>query len=337
VDGVFSAGRWSSAETADYLGLKPRYVDGTLVGGCSFLAHVRHAMGAIAAGLCDVALVTHGESGASRVGMPGTRWTPDSINGQFELPYGVMGPPTQYSLVATRHMHEFGTTSAEMAEVAVATRKWAALNPKAFLRDPITIDDVLASRMISYPFHLLDCCLVTDGGGAVVVVSAERARDLPKPPVYILGAGEAVGHALVSQMSDFTVWDAAVQSGQEAFSMAGVRHADIDVAEFYDAFTIVPILALEALGFCPRGEGGRFVAGQRTAPGGEFPMNTNGGGLSYTHTGMYGMFIMIEAVRQLRGECDARQVRDAKVALCHGLGGIWSAAATLILSTERMS
>ncbi len=337
VDGVFSAGRWSSAETADYLGLKPRYVDGTLVGGCSFLAHVRHAMGAIAAGLCDVALVTHGESGASRVGMPGTRWTPDSINGQFELPYGVMGPPTQYSLVATRHMHEFGTTSAEMAEVAVATRKWAALNPKAFLRDPITIDDVLASRMISYPFHLLDCCLVTDGGGAVVVVSAERARDLPKPPVYILGAGEAVGHALVSQMSDFTVWDAAVQSGQEAFAMAGVRHADIDVAEFYDAFTIVPILALEALGFCPRGEGGRFVAGQRTAPGGEFPMNTNGGGLSYTHTGMYGMFIMIEAVRQLRGECDARQVRDAKVALCHGLGGIWSAAATLILSTERTS
>jgi acetyl-CoA acetyltransferase len=334
VDGVFSAGRWSSAETADYLGLKPRYVDGTLVGGCSFLAHVRHAMAAIDAGMCEIALITHGESGASRVGMPGTRWTPDSLPGQYELPYGVMGPPTQYALVATRHMHEYGTTSEQLAEVAVATRKWAALNPKAMLRDPLTIDDVLSSRMISYPFHLLDCCLVTDGGGAVVVTSTERARDLPKRPVYVLGAGEAVSHVLVSQMPNFARWDAAERAGREAFAMAGVRHADIDVAEFYDAFTIVPILGLEALGFCGRGEGGAFVAGQRTAPGGDFPLNTNGGGLSYTHTGMYGIFIIIEAVRQLRGECGPRQVAGARIALCHGLGGIWSAAATLILGIE---
>ena len=334
VDAVFSAGRWSSAETADYLGIKPRYCDGTLIGGCSFLAHVRHAMAAIAAGICDVALITHGESGASRVGMPGTRWTPDSLNGQFELPYGVMGPPTQYSLVATRHMHEYGTTSEQLAEVAVATRTWAALNPKAAMRDPLTIADVLASRMISYPFHLLDCCLVTDGGGAVVVTAADRARDLRRKPVYVLGAGEAVSHALVSQMTDFACWDAAERSGAAAFAMAGMRHEDIDVAEFYDAFTLVPMLGLEALGFCKKGESGAFVSAQRTAPGGAFPMNTNGGGLSYTHTGMYGIFIIVEAVRQLRGECGPRQVQGAQVALCHGLGGIWSAAATLILGTD---
>jgi acetyl-CoA acetyltransferase len=335
VDALFSAGRWSSAETADYLGIKPRYVDGTLVGGCSFIGHVHHAMAAIAGGLCDVALVTHGESGASHVGMPGGRWLPDSVNGQFEYPYGVMGPPTQYSLVATRHMHEYGTTGAQLAEVAVATRKWAALNPKAAMREPITVEDVLASRMISYPFHLLDCCLVTDAGGAVVVTSAERARDLRQRPVYVLGSGEGVGHLLISQMTDFTRWDAAERSGAQAFAMAGVRHDDIDVAEIYDAFTLVPILGLEALGFCGRGEGGPFVAGQRTAPGGAFPMNTNGGGLSYTHTGMYGIFILVEAVRQLRGECGARQVPGAAIALCHGLGGIWSAAATMILGTER--
>jgi acetyl-CoA acetyltransferase len=335
VDAVFSAGRWSSAETSEYLGLKPRYVDGTLVGGCSFIAHVQHAMAAIAAGMCSVALITHGESGASRVGMPASRWAPDSVNGQFELPYGVMGPPTQYALIATRHMHQYGTTSEQLAEVAVATRKWAALNPKAAMRDPLTIDDVLASRMIAHPFHLLDCCLVTDGGGAVVVTGTERARDLRKRPVYVLGTGEAVGHMMTSQMTDFARWDAAEVSGRQAFAMAGIRHGDIDVAELYDAFTLVPILALEALGFCGAGEGGRFVAGQRTAPGGDFPMNTNGGGLSYTHTGMYGIFTIIEAVRQLRGECGARQVRDATVALCHGVGGIFAAAATMILGTER--
>lgn len=335
VDALFSAGRWSSAETADYLGIKPRYVDGTFVGGCSFLAHVHHAMAAIVAGLCDVALITHGESGASRIGMSAGKWLPDSVNGQFEYPYGVMGPPTQYALVATRHMHEYGTTSGQLAEVAVATRKWAALNPKAAMRDPLTIEDVLTSRMIAYPFHLLDCCLVTDAGGAVVVTSADRARDLRSQPVYVLGSGESVGNMLISQMADFTRWDAAERSGQQAFVMAGVRHDEIDVAEVYDAFTLVPIMALEALGFCERGEGGRFVSDQRTAPGGAFPMNTNGGGLSYTHTGLYGIFILIEAVRQLRGECGPRQVPDATIALCHGLGGIWSAAATLILGSER--
>jgi acetyl-CoA acetyltransferase len=202
------------------------------------------------------------------------------------------------------------------------------------MRDPLTIADVLASRMISWPLHLLDCCLVTDAGGAIVVTSAERARSLPKRPVYVLGTGEASTHVMVSQMPDFARWDAARMAGERAFAMAGVAHGDIDVAMFYDAFTIVPIMGLEALGFCRPGEGGPFVADQRTAPGGDFPMNTNGGGLSYTHTGMYGIFMLIEVVRQLRGECGARQVADCRVTLCHGLGGMFSAAATLIAGTE---
>jgi acetyl-CoA acetyltransferase len=334
VEAVFSAGLWMAAETAEYMGIRPRYVDGTQIGGCSFIAHVQHAMAAIEAGIVEVALITHGESGASRIGMPGTRFGPDSTRLQYEAPFGIAGPPTGYALAAARHMHEFGTTSEQLAEVAVATRKWAQLNPRAMMRDPLTVADVLASRMISWPLHLLDCCLVTDAGGAVVVTSAERARNLAKKPVYVLGTGEASTHVMVSQMPDFARWEAARIAGEQAFRMAGVTHADIDLAMFYDAFTIVPIMGLEATGFCKPGEGGAFVAGQRTAPGGDFPMNTNGGGLSYQHTGMYGIFTIIEAVRQLRGECGPRQVADCRLAICHGLGGMFSAAATLIASTE---
>jgi len=334
VDAVFTSGRNMAADLPEYLGIRPRFVGGTQVGGCSFILHVEHALAAINAGLCEVALITHGESGYSRIAMPAPRWGDDSTNNQFELPYGTAGPATGYGFLATRHMHEYGTTSEQLAEVAVATRKWAALNPKALMRDPITIDDVLASRLIAWPFHLLDCCLVTDAGGAVIITSAERARDLPKKPVYVLGTGECVTHQMVSQMPSYSRWDAGVTSGQRAFAMSGVAHKDIDVAEFYDAFTIVPMLALEALGFCKPGESGAFVSNQRTAPGGEFPMNTNGGGLSYTHTGMYGIFTLIEAVRQLRGECGPRQVKDATVAICHGTGGVWCAAATMIASNQ---
>ncbi len=334
IDAVFTSGRNMASDLPEYLGIRPRFVDGTQVGGCSFILHIEHALAAINAGLCEVALITHGESGYSRIAMPAPRWGDDSTNNQFELPYGIAGPATGYGFLATRHMHAYGTTSEQLAEVAVATRQWAALNPKALMRDPITIADVLASRLIAWPFHLLDCCLVTDAGGAVIVTSAERARDLRKKPVYVLGTGECTTHQMVSQMPAFDKWDAGIIAGQRAFAMSGVTHADIDVAEFYDAFTIVPMLALEALGFCKPGESGAFVSGQRTAPGGDFPMNTNGGGLSYTHTGMYGIFTLIEAARQLRGECGARQVADATVAICHGTGGIWSAAATMIAATE---
>jgi acetyl-CoA acetyltransferase len=333
VDAVFTSGRNMANDVPEYLGIRPRFVGGTQVGGCSFILHVEHALAAIHAGLCEVALITHGESGYSRIAMPTPRWGDDSVNNQFELPYGTAGPPTGYGFLATRHMHEFGTTKEQMAEVAVATRKWASQNPRAFLREPITIDDVLESRPIAWPFNLLDCCLVTDGGGAVVVTAAERARDLARKPVYVLGTGECTTHQMVSQMPSYDRWEAAEVAGRRAFAMAGVRHAEIDVAQLYDAFTIVPILALEAVGFCKRGEGGPFVSGQRTAPGGDFPMNTNGGGLSYTHTGMYGIFTIIEAVRQLRGESGPRQVEDARTAICHGTGGTWSSAATAILST----
>ena len=332
IDAVFSAGRVFSTETAEYLGIRPRYLDGTSVGGCSFIQHCQHAMAAINAGLCEVALITHGESGRSRLGMPSMKSEKDSLIWQFEVPYGIVFPFTGYAFIATRHMHEFGTTQEQLAEVAVATRAWARLNPKANQRGELSIADVMKSPIIAWPFHVLDCCLVTDGGGAAIVTSAERAKNLKKKPAYILGTGEGTGHCWINQMPDFTAATGAQISGPQAFAMAGVTPKDIDVAMLYDAFTIVPILALEDLGFCKKGEGGAFVSGQRTAPGGDFPMNTNGGGLSYTHTGMYGMFTIIEAVRQVRGECGERQVKDAEVALCHGPGGIFSAAATMILA-----
>jgi len=336
VDAILSTGRQTANDVPEYLGIRPRYLDNTQMGGCSFIAHLQHALGLINAGVAEVVLITHGESGYSAVGTGGGRgFAPDTPAGQFEMPFGVGGPPTRYSLAATRHMHEYGTTKEQLAEVAVATRKWASLNPRAAQRDPITVADVLASKMISWPFNLLDCCVVTDGGGALVVTSAERAQHCKKKPVYVLGTGEASCHSIIVQMPRFHVWDAAVMSGERAWAMSGVKHSEIDLAMFYDAFTIVPILALEALGFCKLGEGGAFVAKQRTAPGGDFPMNTNGGGLSYTHTGMYGMFLLVEAVRQLRGECGERQVKGAKTAVCHGTGGILSAAATAILSTEK--
>jgi len=232
-----------------------------------------------------------------------------------------------------RHMHEYGTTHEQLAEIAVATRKWAQLNPKAMMRDPLTIDDVLSSRWIAYPFHIYDCCLVTDAGGAAVVVSPGRARSCRKKPVWLLGCGESHTHQSILNMPDLTQTPARY-SGKQAFEMAGVRHEDIDVVEVYDSFTYTVLVTLEELGFCAKGEGGAFVSGQRTAPGGDFPLNTNGGGLSYTHPGMYGIFLIIEAVRQLRGECGPRQVPDARLALVNGTGGTLSATGTLILAAD---
>src|SRR5581483_2674616 len=308
------------------------YTDGTNVGGSSFVIHVGHAAAAIAAGLCEVALITHGQSGKSRVGMPpggfGT-----VMASQFEAPFGLPQPAGSYALACTRHMALYGTTHEQLAEIAVATRAWATLTPKAMFREPITVDDVLSSRWISYPFHLLDCCLVTDAGGAVVLTSAERARDCRATPILVLGFGEAHDHAMISQMPDLTHGPARL-SGPRAFAMAGVRHADVDVAEIYDSFTYTVLLSLEDLGFCAKGEGGAFVSGQRTAPGGEFPLNTSGGGLSYTHPGMFGVFTVIEGVRQLRhdyADQGWRQVPDARIGLVHGTGGVLSATGTVIL------
>lgn len=332
VDGLFTAGA-TSAQLGEYLGIAPRYSDGTNVGGCSFILHVEHASLAIAAGIIEVALITHGESGRSRVGMGGGGIAPDSPQGQFEAPYGTYGPTTLFSLPATRHMHQYGTTREQMAAVAVSNRKWAAMHPLAMMKEPITIADVLNSRPICWPYSLFMCCLVTDAGGAIVLTGADRAKALRKPPVYILGTGEATEHNIVSMMADMTTSRAAKISGRAAFEMAGVSHSDIDVAELYDAFAFTPMLALEDLGFVKPGESGAFVEGQRTAPGGDFPMNTNGGGLSYTHSGMYGIFTLIELTRQLRGEAGGRQVSGAEVGIAHGPGGMFAAASTLIAGT----
>ncbi len=339
VDAVFTCGigGMASIQLSEYLGIIPRYTDSTMTGGSSFVIHVEHAAAAIAAGLCNVALITHGETGFSARNRRGPRpsYTFDATlpSSQFEAPYGVAGPPSVYAMAAMRHMHQYGTTSEQLAEIAVATRKWAQLNPRAMMRDPLTIEDVLSSRWIAYPFHIYDCCLVTDAGGAVVVVGADRARGFKKKPVWVLGSGEASTHQSLLGMPDLTQTPARY-SGKAAFEMAGVTHKDIDVVEVYDSFTYTALVTLEELGFCAKGEGGAFVSNQRTAPGGDFPLNTNGGGLSYTHPGMYGMFILIEAVRQLRGECGERQVADAKLALVNGTGGLLSATGTLILGRD---
>ena len=290
---------------------------------------------AIATGLCEVALICHGSTNISdRGGKAGPVAGNANVFGpaQFEEPYGV-STVGSYALAAARHMHEYGTTSEQLAEIAVATRHWASMNPLARMRDRITIEDVMNSRMIASPLHLLDCCLVTDAGGAVVLTSMERAKDLKKRPVSVLGTGEAHTHRMISQMPDLTETAAKI-SGKLAFERAGVTHSDIDVAQIYDSFTITVLLTLESLGFCKKGEGGAFVEGQRTAPGGDFPMNTQGGALSYTHPGMFGIFTVIEAVRQLRGECGPRQVDNAQVAIANGTGGVLSSTGTIILGRE---
>lgn len=336
VEALFCAGNWAWSPNlmlAEYLGIQPKYTDTTNIGGSSFEAHIGHALAGIEAGLFDVALITYGSTQRSDRargrGHPSYRLTE-----QYEGPFGLPTPVGAYALAAMRHMFEYGTTSEQLAEVAVATRKWATLNEKAMMRDPITIEDVLNSRMIASPLHLLDCCLVTDGGGAVVVASASRAAHTRKAPIWILGHGESHTHNTISNMPDLATHRAAIASGQAAFTMAGLTPAEMDVVEIYDSFTITVLLTLEALGFCGRGEGGAFVSGQRTAPGGPFPLNTNGGGLSYCHPGMYGIFLLIEATRQLRGECGARQIEGARLALAHGTGGVLSSAATVILGKE---
>ncbi len=329
VDGLFAQTPYlwhPSISLGEHLGVSPRFTGSTNMGGASFVGFVQHAALAIEAGLCEVALIAYGSNQRSG----GGRLVTGSEQLSFEAPYGTIYPATSYALMAQRHMAQYGTTSEQLAEVAVAARRWAQLNPKAMERGPLGIDDVLASRMITSPLHKLDCCLVTDGGGAVVMTSTARARSLRKPAVPVLGAATAHVHRQVLQMPDLTV-TAATQSGERAFAMAGLKPADIDVVQIYDAFTINVILALEDLGFCSKGEGGPFVAGQRIAPGGALPVNTSGGGLSYCHPGMLGIFLLIEAVRQLRREAGERQVGAVQTALVHGIGGVHSAHCTTIL------
>jgi acetyl-CoA acetyltransferase len=333
VDGIFTAGQHSPALLGEALGITPRYVDGTSVGGCSFIIMVEHAVAALHHGLCDVAVISHGESGRSGVGV--TRARDTALSGQYEIPYGFGAAPTWFSLITTRHMHEYGTTLEQWAQVAVSTRAWACLNPKAMHRKPLTVADVLGSRPVVWPFNLLNICLVTDAGGAVVLTRPDRARDCAKKPVWVRGTGEATEHVSLTQMKSLTFSEATRLSGQRAFAMAGVTPRDFDHVMLYDAFTSGPPLMLESLGLAKPGEGVHFFEEGRSTPGGSLPINTNGGGLSYTHSGMYGIFPIIEAVRQQRGEAGARQVPHVKLSLVNGMGGMLSAAGTLVLSHER--
>ncbi len=339
VDGLFAAGMGMGVmgvvTLAEYLNLKPRYLDGTNIGGSSFVAHVNHAAAAIHSGLCEVALILYGSTAASQAMAIGTagRGGQDA-HASFVSPYGLTTVGS-YALVAQRHMHEYGTRPEQLAEIAVTMRKHASRNPRAKMRTEITIDDVLESRVISEPLHLLDCCIISDGGGAIVVTSAERARDLAKPVVLLQGCGESVCHQEIGAPDLLTI--AARQSSEQAFRMSGLTHDDVDLATIYDSFTITLLVTLENLGFCKPGEGGAFVEDGRIGLGGALPVNPDGGGLSSNHPGMRGIFLVIEATRQLRGECADRQVEAARVALVHGTGGTLGVAhsgATLLLARD---
>jgi len=332
IDGIATVSVPGPVQVAHSLGIVPRWMDGTGVGGTSFLLHVRHAAAAIMAGYASTVLITHGESGRSRVGATRFPAAPSSPAGQFEAPYGVVGAPTAFTIPALRYMKEYGLTHEQLAYVAVAQRRWAAKNPRAMYRDPITVDDVLASRMVAYPFHLLECCLVTDGGGALIVTSADRAADFPGA-VHVLGTGESMETPMISQMADFTQSRAFRLAGQAAFAEARITVADVRHLMIYDAFAHLPVYGLEALGFVRKGEAGAFIADGNTEPGGVLPLNTNGGGLSYTHTGMYGMFAIVEAVRQVRGEA-AAQVESPDISVVLGNGGMFATSGVLVLGRQ---
>ena len=332
VDGLICAttqSRTSGLALSEYLGISPAFIDTTILGGSSFMFHVAHAQAALQLGLCKVAVITYGSTQRT----VGRRHASVREYNPYETPFRPFLPATAYALAASRHMHQYGTTREQLAAVAVAAREWALLNPAAWEKKPLTIDEVLSAGMVSYPLTVRDCCLITDGGGAVIMTTAERARSLKQPPVYVLGCGQAITHANISSMPDLTV-TGALQSGRAAYEMARLAPGDIDVVELYDAFTINTILFLEDLGFCPKGEGGRFVCDGRIAPGGGLPVNTNGGGLSYCHPGMYGLFLLIEAARQLRRECGPRQIADCETAIAHGNGGVLSSQSTVILGTD---
>ena len=333
IDGVATAGE-SPIAIAHYLGIEPRWVDGSSVGGCSFMLHVRHAAAAIEAGYADTILITHGESGRSGVGRGGGGGGRASLPAQFEGPYGGMGPTTMFTIGVLRYMKQYGMTHEQLAMVAVVQREWAGMNPRASFREPITVEDVMNSRMIAYPFHLFECCLVTDGGGALIMTKAERAKDFPNKPVYILGSGESVESPMVSQMKDLTSSQAFRIAGGEALRSAGISHDDVDHLMVYDAFAHLPIWGLEDLGFCERGEAAGFIEDGNTRPGGKLPLNTNGGGLSYMHSGMYGMYALQESVRQMRGTAPA-QVPDAEISVCLGVGGMFAASGCIVMTNQQ--
>src|SRR4029450_12213042 len=337
VDAIFTnyMGEEGSVQLGEYLGVHPRFAESSDMGGASFEFFIHHALLAVAAGRCEVALIGYASRQRSRRNRPravsaGT----GTLAAQFEAPYGIHFPIGHYAWSAARYMHECGARPEHLARVAVSARRWAALNPKAWVREPLSIDEVLASPMICDPLHKLDCCLVTDGGGVVIVTGRHRARDASKRSVRILGAGESHAQWHLAQCPDLTVTPGVV-SGREAFGMAGIKPSDVDVFEPYDNFTHSVLLYLEDLGFCGKGEAGELVASGYLDPGGRLPSMTSGGGLSYNHPGALGILLLIEAVRQLRGEAGERQVPNAEIAVAHGTGGLaFSTASTVVLARE---
>ena len=331
VDGLFgciSDDMLSSLAVADYLGIQPNLSDNTRVGGSSFLLHVNMAALALNAGQCDVALIYYGSNQRTASG----KLVSVMRNSIYESAYKPVMPIAAYALAAARHMHQFGTTREQLGAVAVAARQWAQLNPDAFMREPLTMEAYLAARIVASPLSVRDCCLVTDGAGAIVMTRADRAPDHAARPAYVLAAAAEISHREIAQMPDLTV-TAAVETGKRVYAQSGYGPADIDLVQLYDAFTINTILFLEDLGFCPKGEGGRFVAEGNIAPGGKLPVNTNGGGLSCTHPGMYGLFTLIEATEQIMGTAGARQQKKVELALAHGNGAVLSSQATVILGS----
>jgi acetyl-CoA acetyltransferase len=333
IDGVASVGE-GPAGLANYLGLAPTWLDGTYLGGCSFLLHLHHAAAAIEAGMAKVVVISHAVSQGGPQSVPGFLELAN-LQQQFEHVHGLGPPATKFPLGLLRYMKDFALSEEQLASVAVAQRRWSSQVPRAMMRDLLTVEEVLASPLISYPLHRLECCLRTDGGGAVIVTSEEHAATLPlrKPLVHLLGGAESSESPMASQMADLTSSRAFRTTGRIAFEQAGITTADVDHLMAYDAFAHLPIYALEDLGFVGRGEAGAFIADGHTSPGGSLPMNTNGGGLSYTHTGIYGMFVMQESIRQVRGEA-AAQVPGVRVSVAHGVGSMFTTASTLVFATS---
>jgi len=334
VDGFGSTGLGTMApiDVAEYLGLRPQWVDSTTVGGAAWEVMAAHAVDAIATGRADVVLLAYGSTARSdlRNGLRAANLDWGSRGPQqWEAPYGHT-LISKYAMAARRHMHEYGTSVEQLAEIAVSARANAKDNPEAAFRAPITVEDVLSGPMIADPFTKLQCCIRSDGGAAAVLVAEDRVADLPQSPIWVLGAGEHVSHISMSQWPDFTTGPAAI-SGRLAFERAGLVPSDVDVCELYDAFTYMLLITLEDLGFCAKGEGGGFVEGGTLQLGGTLPTNTDGGGLSACHPGQRGLFLLVEAVRQLRGACGDRQVPDAEVACVSGTGGWFCSSGTMLL------
>ncbi len=343
IDGLAVAGLWGMPGPGimqpnvltEYLGINyPKWLDGTNTGGSAFIFHLHHAYYAIKNNICNNVLILYGSTQKSNKERNFLD-RPAILSSQFDMIAGLPSPVGAYALAAQRHMYQFGSNRETLAEIAVATRQWAQMNPNAFKKDNLSIQDVIDSPQICSPLSKLDCCLVTDGGGAIVLSNTDRIDDFKNTPIYIKGIGETSSHSSINYMEDMSKLDVAVKSSQDAYKMAKISSKDIDFAMIYDSFTITVLMSLEALGFCKIGEGKDFVKNGNLGPKGSFPINTNGGGLSYCHPGMYSIFTIIEACRQLWGQCNERQLRKKLTnVLCHGTGGVLSSGATTILSKE---